>query len=491
MASKEPALPARMIGFDCEARIGGICNRMYNTRLARRILEKLEEAFPRRIDLNGLQAMLPTYQGLAGSEWLLSLQALADEGALSGKFLRKGTFIDAAAGLYITERGRARLKENADGELRDSSDASAMSTKGATSTSSFNEWAGGQRVMLAIVFTDVIGSTALAEELRDEAMNEVRRAHFAQSRELIVRYQGYEIKTIGDSFMAAFRSADDALDYSRALQENSGHTKVRVRAGIHVGSMQVEEDDVFGGTVNFASRVVGVITDAEIWLSDPAKMAIDQHGAARHKGLVWEQHQNVNMKGFPGGFTLWSIKRGAEAPQSTADEKRKSSAPEIVPRCPLAEAPTERCGYGKRFTCSNGGEIGCLGIQGVYVGGVEADFNQICEDVQVLVALSNRSYQTIRFPALWMEKNRGIWVGAESATIESLGPSKPVAIVLRSADKFYAATKWPSAPRLQPEIAEGRWLVKIMVRSESREDSFHFVVRLQAGAIATWEVSET
>src|SRR5271166_4813772 len=52
---EEPALPARMIGFDCEARIGGICNRMYNTRLARRILEKIEEAFPRRIDLNGLQ----------------------------------------------------------------------------------------------------------------------------------------------------------------------------------------------------------------------------------------------------------------------------------------------------------------------------------------------------------------------------------------------------------------------------------------------------
>ncbi len=56
-------------------------------------------------------------------------------------------------------------------------------------------------------------------------MNEVRRAHFAQSRNLIGQSQGREIKTIGDSFMAAFKSMDAALDYVRPLQGNTAILK--------------------------------------------------------------------------------------------------------------------------------------------------------------------------------------------------------------------------------------------------------------------------
>ncbi len=188
-------------------------------------------------------------------------------------------------------------------------DAFVMSAKGKTSTSSFQQWAGGERVTLAIVFTDVVGSTPLGEEIRDEAMDKVRRAHFAQSRKLIGRFTGREIKTIGDSVMAAFKCVDSALDYAIALQENTGHPQVRIRAGIHIGPMQVEESDVFGGTVNFAARVVGAIKDAEIWLSESAKKDIDRLGAARHKGLGWERHDGVAMKGFPDVFTLWSLEK--------------------------------------------------------------------------------------------------------------------------------------------------------------------------------------
>ena len=187
-------------------------------------------------------------------------------------------------------------------------DAFVMSAKGETSTTRFQKWAGGKRVTLAIVFTDVVGSTALGEEIRDEAMNEVRRAHFAQSRKLIGQFQGREIKTIGDSFMAAFKSVDAALDYALALQGNTGRPQVQVRAGIHIGPMHVEEGDVFGGTVNFAARVIGAIKDAEIWLSERAKEDIDRLGATRHKRLRWERHDGVAMKGFPGVFTLWSLR---------------------------------------------------------------------------------------------------------------------------------------------------------------------------------------
>jgi class 3 adenylate cyclase/GTPase SAR1 family protein len=183
------------------------------------------------------------------------------------------------------------------------------SARGETSTPSFTEWAGDERVTMAIVFTDVVGSTALGEELKDDRMNDVRRAHFAQSRKLIEQYKGREIKTIGDSFMAAFRSVEKALDYARALQANPGHAQVNIRAGIHIGPMQVEEDDVFGGAVNFAARVVGAINGAEIWLSDQAKKYLDSCGAKQHAQLKWERHDNLQMKGFADAFTLWSLSK--------------------------------------------------------------------------------------------------------------------------------------------------------------------------------------
>jgi len=187
-------------------------------------------------------------------------------------------------------------------------DAFVTWAKSATRTTSFKQWAGGHQVTLAIVFTDVVGSTALGDEIKDEAMNKVRRAHFAQSRKLIRRFKGRAIKTMGDGFMAAFKSVGAALDYALALHRNTGHPRVQIRAGIHIGSMKVEQRDVFGGTVDFAARVIGAIKGAEIWLSHPAKEDIDGLGAARHKHLKWRRHERVAMKGFPGPFTLWSVK---------------------------------------------------------------------------------------------------------------------------------------------------------------------------------------
>jgi len=181
------------------------------------------------------------------------------------------------------------------------------SARGETSTPGFTEWAGDDRVTLAIIFTDVVGSTVLGQELGDERMEDLRRAHFNQSRKLIKQYNGREIKTIGDSFMAAFKSVDKALDYATALQTNPGHEKVEIRAGIHIGSMTVEENDVFGGTVNFAARVVSAIKGAEIWLSNQAKADLDSGGAKRHAKLKWSKQDGVEMKGFNGKFTLWSL----------------------------------------------------------------------------------------------------------------------------------------------------------------------------------------
>jgi class 3 adenylate cyclase len=183
-----------------------------------------------------------------------------------------------------------------------------LSATGETQTPTFTAWANGERVTLAIVFTDVVGSTKLCEEISDEGMKEVRRRHFAQSRKLIHRYGGREIKTIGDSFMAAFRCAEDALYYAMDLQEETGHGLVHIRAAIHIGPMHVEDNDVFGGTVNFAARIIDTIKEAEIWLSGPAKEDLSALDEKRAR-IAWQEHPGIPLKGFPGTWALWSLVR--------------------------------------------------------------------------------------------------------------------------------------------------------------------------------------
>src|SRR5260370_40031555 len=87
---------------------------MYDKKLARRILESLEEAFPRKLHLNELQAVLPEYKDLPSQEWLLALEALRMEGKLAGKFLPGKTQPVAASLLHITEVGRLKLQELTD-----------------------------------------------------------------------------------------------------------------------------------------------------------------------------------------------------------------------------------------------------------------------------------------------------------------------------------------------------------------------------------------
>jgi diguanylate cyclase (GGDEF)-like protein len=187
-------------------------------------------------------------------------------------------------------------------------EAFVESARGVIDTPAFREWVGGTRVTLAIVFTDVVGSTAVGERLGDERMSAVRQAHFARSRGLIHHVGGYGVKTMGDSFMAVFKSVEEALQYARQLKAATGSEEVRIRAGVHTGPMDVDGEDVFGGTVNFAARVLGAIgKGAEIWLSDRAKQDLDQGRAWQHAQLQWERHDGVEMSGFEGTFTLWSM----------------------------------------------------------------------------------------------------------------------------------------------------------------------------------------
>ena len=133
------------------------------------------------------------------------------------------------------------------------------------------KWAGGNHVTVAILFTDIVGSTALRQKLGDELMERARQAYFDHALEIMHKYRGWEIKTIGDSFMLAFRNVADALDFAIDLQSNTGHPDIKIRVGIHIGPIQIIKNDAFGSTIDFASRIVNSFEVTEVRMSDRAK----------------------------------------------------------------------------------------------------------------------------------------------------------------------------------------------------------------------------
>lgn len=186
-------------------------------------------------------------------------------------------------------------------------DASMVSATGTTATPSFKKWAGSSRTTLAVVFTDVVGSTALGNEIGDEQMYDIRNAHFQQARRLVNTFEGYEVETIGDSFLVAFHTAVQALNFALGFSASTGNERIKIRAGIHVGPVRIDGEGAFGAVLNYAARVVSSAKLAEIWLSDRAKEDIDQEMAKAHEGLKWNKHPECELKGFPEKQALWSV----------------------------------------------------------------------------------------------------------------------------------------------------------------------------------------
>lgn len=169
------------------------------------------------------------------------------------------------------------------------------------------EWAGASRVTIALVFTDIVDSTALSNMLGNEGIGDVRRAHFNQARSFIAANAGYEIKTIGDSFMAAFHTAIDALNFALSLHSYTGHEQIRIRAGIHVGPVHIVENDLSGKMVNFTARLVGWPKSDWVVLSNNAKEHIEDELGANLGDFSFFPYEVHEFKGFPGPHRIWSV----------------------------------------------------------------------------------------------------------------------------------------------------------------------------------------
>jgi len=132
-----------------------------------------------------------------------------------------------------------------------------------------------ERSLAAIMFTDMVGFTALTQS--DEAQSlAVLERHNRLLRPIFPRFRGREVKAIGDSFLVEFGSALDATNCAVEVQRflhdynisSRDEWKITLRIGVHLGDVEHREGDVFGDAVNIASRLQPLAEPEGICVSD-------------------------------------------------------------------------------------------------------------------------------------------------------------------------------------------------------------------------------
>ena len=180
-----------------------------------------------------------------------------------------------------------------------------------------------ERRLAAILFTDVVGYTALME--RDEAAGRrVRARHESLVRAQVALYHGRWIEEKGDESLSVFPSTFEAVNCALALQaELDGDPELALRIGIHLGDVTLEDGRVYGDGVNVAARIRPLAGPGGIAVSDPVHDSIKNQPDINSVSLGERELKNVSA-----AMTVWSVTGSAglpaDGPGPTQPARRKS-----------------------------------------------------------------------------------------------------------------------------------------------------------------------
>jgi len=193
--------------------------------------------------------------------------------------------------------------------------------------------------LITVMFTDLKGSTSIAENAGDLAVRTLLKHHNDIVLPLIKEHNGNLVKTMGDGTMSYFDSPQDALRAASKIHADIDEFNlskkipqlILIRIGMHTGKGIVEENDIFGDVVNVASRFESSSSPGEIYLSE------ETYNSLTDKEEIYCRFiKTTTLKGKAEPFKIykafWNPKE-AEADmlsKKAADEKPEKSYSSII-----------------------------------------------------------------------------------------------------------------------------------------------------------------
>ncbi len=158
-----------------------------------------------------------------------------------------------------------------------------------------------QRALAAVLFTDLVDSTAKAQEAGDSAWKRTLDIHDRTIETSVGRHSGVVVKSMGDGILGTLPTATAAFHASLEIRRALEAQGLAARFGVHVGEVDQRGDDVAGLAVNFAARVMATASAGSIRAS---AMAVH---AAMGQAFSFTAAGHHALKGIDGEWELFEL----------------------------------------------------------------------------------------------------------------------------------------------------------------------------------------
>jgi class 3 adenylate cyclase len=214
---------------------------------------------------------------------------------------RDNVFVRVGHGRYIAEHiPSARYLERDSADHWPVPDADLVGAIEEFITGSRTAIGDADRVLAAVLFVDIVGSTELAAELGDRTWRVALERFEQMVRTALAAFEGTLEDIAGDGILASFDSPTRAIGCARRIRDEARNSSFDVRSGIHAGEIARRVDGVAGIAVHIGARVSALAQPGEVLVTRTVRDLVVG------SGIAFEERGEHELKGVPERWTLYA-----------------------------------------------------------------------------------------------------------------------------------------------------------------------------------------
>lgn len=155
------------------------------------------------------------------------------------------------------------------------------------------------RVLMTILFTDIVESTQLAHDIGDAQWKALLEKHDDLCKQKVQQFRGKLIKSTGDGVHATFDGPGRGIACAKEIIHGAQALGLRIRAGLHTGECELRGDDIDGVAVNLAARVAALASPEQVLVTRTVRDLVSG------SGISFEDYGTHVLKGFPEPWQIF------------------------------------------------------------------------------------------------------------------------------------------------------------------------------------------